>query len=88
MNTRGRSSPKKDEPKQWIKDAVPQQPEFPKRKHQWADEGRIKSGATVGRNKCGHCGSMVDEDNKAISCEVGELWFHIMCEKILENVCN
>ena len=31
---------------------------------------------------CGKCERQVADDHEAVQCEVCELWFHIVCEKI------
>ncbi|KAG7170761.1 hypothetical protein Hamer_G021696, partial [Homarus americanus] len=36
--------------------------------------------------KCGECGLTVKDSNKAVSCDVCEVWFHIECEKLPEEV--
>ncbi|KAG7174761.1 Hsp90 co-chaperone Cdc37-like, partial [Homarus americanus] len=37
---------------------------------------------------CGECGVTVKDSDKAVSCDVCEVWFHIECEKLPEEVYN
>ena len=37
---------------------------------------------------CGKCEKPVRDEDKAVGCEVCEVWFHTECEKIPDNVYN
>ncbi|KAG7160874.1 putative PHD-finger-containing protein 4, partial [Homarus americanus] len=47
-----------------------------------------KHGGKKNTEKCGECGLTIKDSDKAVSCDVCEVWFHIECEKLREEVYN
>ncbi|KAG7165863.1 putative PHD-finger-containing protein 5, partial [Homarus americanus] len=47
-----------------------------------------KHGGKKNAEMCGECGLTVKDSDKAVSCDVCEVWFHIECEKLPEEVYN
>ncbi|KAG7163512.1 putative PHD-finger-containing protein 1 [Homarus americanus] len=47
-----------------------------------------KHGGKKNTEMCGECGLTVKDSDKAVSCDVCEVWFHIECEKLPEEVYN
>lgn len=52
-----------------------------------ASEVKAASETKVGevRSECGECKNVVGRNDKAIQCELCELWFHCRCENIAED---
>ncbi|KAG7160040.1 putative PHD-finger-containing protein 2 [Homarus americanus] len=47
-----------------------------------------KHGGKKNTEMCGECGLTVKDSDKAVGCDVCEVWFHIECEKFPEEVYN
>lgn len=41
---------------------------------------------TAGKTKCGKCDLVVKDDDSSLNCEVCELWYHIRCENIPQEI--
>lgn len=45
-----------------------------------------KDKETAGKNKCGKCDLVVQGDDSSLNCEICELWYHIRCENIPQEI--